>query len=1454
MSDKIFSQSQLPIRRTVDLLPEVFKTEANSKFMAGVVDPLIQPGVLEKTVGYIGRRYGKTYKSSDVYLDTDETLRSAYQLEPGVVISKNEKVTSFHDYIDFKNQLKFYGNELDRDDLFTEQDHYSWNPPIEWDKFINYREYYWIPMGPPTVKIFGQNINIVSTYKVRLGDNSSWNLMPDGLTPNPTITLYRGQTYIFDVNAPRNNFYIRSSNTVGMSSNYSRGVINNGAENGKIRFTVPFEAPDLLFYQSEQEPDRFGKFLISDIETNSKIDINKELLGKTTYKSSNGVEFTNGLIVEFAGQTIPHKYESGRWLVEGVGRGIRLVEFNSLVPPSINTDVPEVFFDNAGFDTEPYDDARAYPVKKDYITINRSSIDFNPWSRYNRWFHRSVLEYAHNFNGTILELDEASRAKRPIIEFSADLQLYQHGSVAKSNIDFIDTFTKDVFSTIEGSTGYNVDGEFLFEGARILFIADTDSWANNKIYRVTFITHNNRRQISLIEESDSESILGECVLVKRGKENSGKMYFFDGETWKVSQEKLSVNQPPQFDAFDNDGISYSDKSVYPVSNFTGTEIVSYKVGNTGPVDAELGFRLSYLNIDNVGDIQFEFDWDFQKFKWQKDQLINEQSINKGYFKINFSDFSNQFENGWTSTDKIYLQPIIESINIESETDILTFTTCDWVENSQEFIRFYLNGNLLRNSYERIALDTFKFDYKFSTNDVVTIKVYTDQTPNTGYYEIPLGLERNPLNENVNTFTLGQATDHLGTMAEITEEFSGTFPGVSNLRDIFGYQNKGRRFLKHSGSAATPITLLANKDIGIVNSIEYAKRSYTEFKNTFISLITEYYYDQRPIDFVDELMNIITSTKSKNDPFADSDMIGCGAFTKLEYLVEDEGIVTFALNNKFSLNELSRKAVYVYLNDSQLLANKEYKFDSTFGFVTILTQLAEGDRIEIREYLSTAYNYIPPTPTSLGMYKKYTPMIYIDDTYQTPTRVIQGHDGSLTVAFNDFRDDIIIELERRIYNNIKKEYDSNLFDIDKTLGGYYYSSIYGKQELDSVIAREFLQWSSNSDIDYVSNNYFDRENSFTYTYSKMTDPTGTRSLPGFWRGVYLWFYDTDRPHIRPWEMLGFSEEPTWWIDEYGPAPYTSGNLILWEDLEQGIIRKGEFAGQYDRYKRPGLVNYIPVDGDGKLLSPLESGLATNFSLINNQGDFVFGDSSPVEYAWRRSSEWPYAIMVALTLLRPFDFINKFLDSNQIVKNKLNQFVNKNTNSFTKIQDIVIPEVGEIQTTGIINWVVDYLKSKAKPTNSLKEILSNIDVRLSNRIGGFVDQTQQRYLLDSKNPKSSSSSLFVPLENYDIIFNVSSPVSTISYSGVIIEKTNLGWKILGYDNLLPFFNYYPAVPSQGDFVISVGGVSESFANWTSGKFYNNGQIVRYNNAFYRTITSHTAGNTFDQTLFKQIPKLP
>jgi len=326
MAKTEYPKSQLPIRKTSEFLPKVFQTDTNDKFLSGVFDPLVQPGTLEKVVGYVGKRYGKTYNGNDIYLDTDNTLRSRYQLEPGVVTKENGQTTNFYDYIDFKNILQFFGNTEERDDVIDRQEHYSWNPPIDWDKFINFREYYWVPSGPPPIHVYGLNSDVTSTFRVKTTPQSTFVFYPDGYTNNPTITLYRGQKYKFVVDAVSDGFVIRRSYDTGSltfrpnlyypagslvvfngslwkakvnvnpqdgstidsnsqdwefislasstsSLDYDSGVINNGIESGTITFDVPYDSPDVLFYQSITYPNKFGRFLIGNIESNTKIDI-----------------------------------------------------------------------------------------------------------------------------------------------------------------------------------------------------------------------------------------------------------------------------------------------------------------------------------------------------------------------------------------------------------------------------------------------------------------------------------------------------------------------------------------------------------------------------------------------------------------------------------------------------------------------------------------------------------------------------------------------------------------------------------------------------------------------------------------------------------------------------------------------------------------------------------------------------------------------------------------------------------------------------------------------------------------------------------------------------------------------------------------------------------------------------------------------------------------------------
>jgi hypothetical protein len=79
-------------------------------------------------------------------------------------------------------------------------------------------------------------------------------------------------------------------------------------------------------------------------------------------------------------------------------------------------------------------------------------------------------------------------------------------------------------------------------------------------------------------------------------------------------------------------------------------------------------------------------------------------------------------------------------------------------------------------------------------------------------------------------------------------------------------------------------------------------------------------------------------------------------------------------------------------------------------------------------------------------------------------------------------------------------------------------------------------------------------------------------------------------------------------------------------------------------------------------------------------------------------------------------------------------------------------------GLVKYLTSYTKSQGLSADSLQTKIEKLDVALSFRMSGFVDQQQQKYLLDSKNPAATTSGIFIPAENYDIIFNVSSPVTT------------------------------------------------------------------------------------------------
>ena len=54
--------------RTVDFLPEIFRTPTNKQFLSATLDQLVQEPAFKKTQGFVGRRVGPGVNADDKYV------------------------------------------------------------------------------------------------------------------------------------------------------------------------------------------------------------------------------------------------------------------------------------------------------------------------------------------------------------------------------------------------------------------------------------------------------------------------------------------------------------------------------------------------------------------------------------------------------------------------------------------------------------------------------------------------------------------------------------------------------------------------------------------------------------------------------------------------------------------------------------------------------------------------------------------------------------------------------------------------------------------------------------------------------------------------------------------------------------------------------------------------------------------------------------------------------------------------------------------------------------------------------------------------------------------------------------------------------------------------------------------------------------------------------------------
>lgn len=1124
----------------------------------------------------------------------------------------------------------------------------------------------------------------------------------------------------------------------------------------------------------------------SVIELISQTDVLNEIVGQTNY-TYNGRYKRTGDSVELVGEltfisgmrikvTNDHNYTLNDQLliVEGVGRSIQIK--------------PDVIFrnpawDTAGWNIRGWDGDESVNIP-DYMTVARLSDNLNRWSVHNRWFHRDVILQA----GMSLIDTIGTRAQRPIIEFEQNTQLYNYGTHGRPEVDLVDTTSRDIFTNLVGKNPANVtvDGTTLIDGMRILVTADIDPSVNNRIYQVGGIFEYDAITLTVVadgQNANGSPAYGDTTHSYFGQNNGNTTWWYNGKNWVFAQQFVKYGAP-LFSGFDASGINLIDPTFYPGSNFAGTKIFSYAIDSNNPVDSVLQQR---IKRDQFGDFVFENLLVTQTYTY----ISNGQSADiYGYIWYN----NNGIANGWYKSNNSTRQYIVNSYTVNSPTTtFLIDQNPATVTNGQlPSLMVYLieNGNsrlLIKDLEYTAAGRIVTLTLPAPADSRVEIKSWSNTIApgKNGYYEQPLNLVANPNNQQITTVSFNDTLQHFSGIIANQNNDNSTGVGLTKWKDSSQVRGLGTSILQHR-SPLLKLMLLnsSNLNTGVLNNIsltdpslaiQFAQKEYIKFYNRFIrtllNLYTAYGFD-----------NTTSSAKWIETALA---QVNLGK---------------------------SRASAWAYSG---------YEIPIDFSATTATP------------------TYVPPTGAKLGIAPVYKPEVYLDEDYYPAKLTIQTHDGARIVmeALDGTQLGTIdqglkitsnpelltnpvaaawLQFELNIYNGLPSTYrDADYplaFDTRLYRPGKWRNTDYTRAEYLNVIRPSFDKWIIQSQVDYTANVTFSQNNQFTFNYSTSVDREGN-AVPGHWRGIYRYFYDTDRPHTHPWEMLGFAQKPAWWITEYGTAPYTRGNGKLWNDIRDGIIRQGTRAGTWAEWARPGILNCIPVDDQGDLLPPILAGTVVSLpGFVDAQEPWKFGDGAPVESVWLTGLDFSYVNALVGYLLKPARFIEQgwdplrvntagetvseqyyYIDTNR--RRSSNEFYVHRENPSVISGSLSVPNESTLTffgSWGIQHWISEYLVSQnLSVTTYFGSIVRGGYSVLAHKFGGFISTDDSLRLLVDSFGQIGFTSQLIPSENIKTYIYKSTNLGVYFYSGVIVVKQKNGWKVYGYDGIKQTFTIIPSL---------------------------------------------------------------
>lgn len=1379
------------MRKIEQFLPPVYRTPMTKNFMASTTNQLFSQKDSENSTFFVGRKVGGLYNNSaDFYADEIRKIREDYQLEPTFIIRDNttDEVANSLFYEDVLNALASNGSDtMNHNKLFNSK-MLSYSPPIDVDMFINYRNYYWYPEGVVPIALESTYSDIVGGIYTTVFTRDT--LEPIELTNGMfVIPKDKDDTYIVDgvgdiitlLETP----YIQSNRVV-----YS---VNNDEADPLLKYPMEYVTMDRgcedkntwsrqnAWYHRDAISHTFGEGFTVD---------NSRRASRPIICFTKDLELFN-YPRNFKG-FMDNIYSDHQEAKEGE----IYILLNS---PTVFEATDDPFRPNSLYDISESDRlfSRTEPFVNSDITYNYTE---------DRWVRtqtkaiptQNILFNLFDEDGIAindeLKYPNSNFTGNGIFCYMEDQERGIYDSVlGKWVVYFTDTTSSEM--RFENCLNH----EYKFDGGSI----------NNNFYKV-HNRYNNDRIIRFTIQSDNNN----GTTIYANDERLPNILVYADTPYLLDFSDLSTTSDGWFRRYRPVTIEdVTDKT--PVTMISATH--AYSRVNRHSVKFKSEHRYRYSDGDLFGNI-IVIDRPENNFL-----LLNEW-VDNGYDRV-----------------QIYQSSVVESEAEQIElkycpnyTDITVFN--NGIEQTPDSIHY--NGRT-------IAIDGIKKD------DYIELYYYSneDRVNSSDVIQLPHpSLSNNPYNENVTDFSFSMVFAHMQSIIRNQQYLEGTPLSNNRYRDTLKDYTLGNIILKHDTNFPLLQFVLQDNDINPILALRYISQEYEAFKQNIIVGIEHAMRDNDIVGrnvnkFVDNILFEINGLKLQSNPFAHSNMLA--AYNSYVNIVLDDENRHDGILDVEDVNN----AVYVYNKDGIKLVDLDFSFtvDYDQGYTTFSFNFEVDDTLEIRYFENMSSTFVPPTPTKFGLSRPYAPRLIVDDSYIRDTLFIRGHDGSSTPAFTsmedyndgyiDPRDLALLDVESRIYNGIELKFRnaaSAIVDFREYRPGKFRPSNTSTELFKRVEFSEFHKWTHENFLNYRTNESYIPDDPFTYNYRGSKDQDGEQ-LSGHWKSIYTYYYDTYRPHIMPWEMLGFDVKPLWWDSEYG-EDYSSLNKKLWSDLEYGIIRQGirkntensRYLLSSNIYRREGLSNYIPVDHKGMLIDPITIGITNEPDYVKVMNEWEFGDYGAVEQAWRCTSTYVFMMQIFMYVLDPLRYISRAWNTDITIDASVNETMQINAHSSINY------------VSGVSQWIYDYLASRQLDTTTkLITNYTNQDIVLGHKVGGYVDSDEIRVFTESYNPRSTTNTTLVPIEDVSVSMYESKELSRESYSGILIERVTDPFEVKPFNE--------GTIYIAGDIVIDlVTKLKYKFLGnidlyeWMNATYYLKGRTVSFNNIAYTCKQPHRATN--------------